>query len=249
MRDGLGVGIATGAYGLSFGALSTAADLSVAQTSALSLLMFTGGSQFALVGVAAAGGSPVSGAATAVLLGVRNALYGLRLAGLLGLRGVRKLVGAQLVIDESSAMAVGQDGGRDDDVPAARLAFWTTGLAVFVFWNLATLLGALGAEALSDPAVLGLDAAAPAAFLALLAPRVGDREPLAVALAAALVAVLVTPAVPAGIPVPVAAGVAVGSALTWATDAPSTPPAPPTSPAPPTWPARPTSPAPPEGGR
>ena len=84
IRDGLGVGIATGAYGISFGAVSVAAGLSVAQTCVLSLLMFTGASQFALVGVAAAGGPPVSGALTALLLGTRNTLYGLRLAPLLG---------------------------------------------------------------------------------------------------------------------------------------------------------------------
>jgi predicted branched-subunit amino acid permease len=210
VRDGVSVGVATGAYGLSFGALSTAADLTVAQTCALSLLMFTGGSQFALVAVAAGGGSPVSGVATAVLLGARNAFYGLRLTSLLGVRGWwRRLVTAQLVIDESSAMAVAQD----DDARAARVAFWATGGSVFVFWNVATLLGALGAEALSDPAVLGLDAAAPAAFLALLAPRVREREPFAVGLAAALAAVVLTPFVPAGVPVLVAAAVAVATGL------------------------------------
>ena len=213
VRDGVSVGIATGAYGLSFGALSTAAGLSVAQTCALSLLMFTGGSQFALVGVVAGGGNPLSGAATAVLLGARNAFYGLRLASLLGTGGWRRPVAAQLVIDESPAMAVGQDDGGPDGVRATRVAFWATGLSVFVLWNLATLLGAVGADALSDPAVLGLDAAAPAAFLALLAPRVRDREPRAVALAAAVVAVALTPLVPAGVPVLAAAGVAVAAAL------------------------------------
>jgi predicted branched-subunit amino acid permease len=203
------VGLATGAYALSYGALATAAGLSVVQACALSLLMFTGGSQFALVGVVAGGGSPMSGAATAILLGARNAFYGLRLASLLDVRGARKLVAAQLVIDESSAMAVGQD----DDPRAARVAFWATGIAVYVFWNLITLAGALGAQALSDPGVLGLDAAAPAAFLALIAPRVREREPFAIALASALVAVMVTPFVAPGIPVLAAAAVAVAAGL------------------------------------
>ena len=205
VRDALSVGLATGAYALSYGALATSAGLSVAQTCALSLLMFTGGSQFALIGVVDGGGSAVSGAATAVLLGARNAFYGLRLTQLLEVRGARKLVATQLVIDESSAMAVGQD----DDPRAARLAFWTTGVAVFVFWNVVTLAGALGAEALSDPAVLGLDAAAPAAFLALIAPRVREREPFLIALASAGVALAVTPLVAPGIPVLAAAAVAV----------------------------------------
>jgi predicted branched-subunit amino acid permease len=202
------VGVATGAYALSYGALATSAGLSVAQTCALSLLMFTGGSQFALVGVVDGGGAAISGAATAVLLGARNAFYGLRLTQLLEVRGARKLVAAQLVIDESSAMAVGQEGRR-----AARVAFWATGVAIYLFWNLVTLAGALGAEALSDPGVLGLDAAAPAAFLALIAPRVREREPFLIALASAGVALAVTPLVAPGIPVLAAAAVAVVAGL------------------------------------
>ena len=90
VREGLTVGIATGAYGISFGALSVAAGLSVLQTCALSLLVFTGASQFALVGVVASGGAALSGAVTALLLGLRNGLYGLRLAPLLRFTGVRR---------------------------------------------------------------------------------------------------------------------------------------------------------------
>jgi predicted branched-subunit amino acid permease len=201
-RDAVGVGLATGAYGISFGAVASAAGLSVPQAAALSLLMFTGGSQFAFVGVAS---SPLSGAMTAVLLGSRNALYGLRLSALLDVRGWRRLAAAQLTIDESSAMAIGNEARTD----LSRLAFWWTGLSVFVCWNVATVLGALGAEALSDPAVLGLDAAGPAAFVALLAPRLRNRELWAVALVAAVVAVAVTPVVPAGVPVLCAAVVVV----------------------------------------
>jgi predicted branched-subunit amino acid permease len=198
------VGLATGAYGISFGALASAAGLSVPQAAALSLLMFTGASQFAFVAVAA---SPLSGAASAVLLGTRNALYGLRLSTLLA--GQPRVLAAQLVIDESTAMAV----ANEDDSDLARTAFWWTGLGVYVCWNAATVLGALGADALSDPGVLGLDAAAPAAFVALLAPRLRGREPWAVALAAALVAVVATPLTPAGVPVLVAALVAVAAGV------------------------------------
>jgi predicted branched-subunit amino acid permease len=196
IRDAIGVGVATGAYGLSFGALSTAAGLSVLETCALSALMFTGASQFALIAVVGSGGSPLTGAVTAILLGARNGLYGLRLAPILGVKGGRKALASHLVIDESTAMAVGRDSGE-----AARLGFWATGLAVFGGWNLATLLGAAGARAVSDPRVLGLDAAAPAAFLALLAPRMHAPEPWAVALAGALMAVIAAPFVPAGVPV------------------------------------------------
>ena len=178
IRDALGIAVATGAYALSFGAISTTSGLSVLQTMALSVLMFTGASQFALVGVIGAGGSVWAGAATAALLGSRNALYGLRLSALLNVRGLRRLAAAHFVIDETTAMAIGRDSERE-----GRLAFWATGVALFTLWNLGTLIGALATHALPDPKVLGFDAAPPAAFLALLAPRLRAREPPAIALA------------------------------------------------------------------
>jgi predicted branched-subunit amino acid permease len=211
VRDALGVGVATGAYGLSFGAIGVAGGLTVAQTCATSVLMFTGASQFALVGVLAAGGGAPAAAVTAVLLGARNALYGLRLSSLLELTGLRKVVGAQLVIDETTAMCI----GHEDDVRARRLAFWATGLAVFTLWNLATLIGALAGTALGDPQTYGLDAAVPAAFLALLWPRLGTPRARWVAVGAAAVALALTPLVPAGLPVMAAAGIAVLAGLTW----------------------------------
>ena len=211
LRDALGVGVATGAYGLSFGAIGVAAGLTLAQTCATSVLIFTGGSQFALVGVLAAGGATVPASVSAVLLGARNALYGLRLSVLLRLRGLPRVVGAQLVIDESTAMAL----AHADDDRARRLAFWSTGLAVFVLWNLATLGGALAGQSLGDPRALGLDAAVPAAFLALLWPRLTDRATRAVAAAAALGALLLVPVTPAGVPVMAAALVAVVAGALW----------------------------------
>lgn len=182
VRNALGIGVATGAYALSFGAISTAAGLSVFQTCALSLLMFTGASQYALVGVVGVGGSPWAGAATALLLGSRNGLYGVRLSSLLRARGARRAVAAQLVIDESTAMAVGQDAEE-----AARLAFWATGLSVFVLWNLGTLVGALAERALSNPNPFGLDAAAPAVGLAAAAAAVRLRAPFLVVVGLAAV--------------------------------------------------------------
>ena len=204
IRDAVGVGIATGAYGLSFGAVATAAGLSTLQACALSLLMFTGASQFALVGVVAGGGSAVAGAATAILLGARNALYGLRLSSTIDTRGVRRLGAAQFVIDETTAMAIAHE-----ESGAGPLGFWATGVSVFTLWNLGTLIGAVGASTLTDPGVLGLDAAAPAAFIALLAPRLDDRPAWLAALTAAAIAVAVAPFVPAGVPVLLAALVAV----------------------------------------
>jgi predicted branched-subunit amino acid permease len=200
VRDALGIGIASGAYAISFGAISTAAGLSLLQTCALSALMFTGASQFALVGVVGAGGSVWAGAAAAALLGSRNALYGLRLSSLLKVNGLRRIVASHFVIDETTAMAIARD-----DPALGRFAFWSTGVALFTLWNLGTLAGALATHALSNPRVLGLDAAPPAAFLALLAPRLRAREPLAIAIAAAVLAIAVLPFVPAGVPLLVAA--------------------------------------------
>ncbi|MDT5036426.1 MAG: hypothetical protein QOE03_1611 [Micromonosporaceae bacterium] len=214
VRDAVGIGVATGAYGLSFGAISVASGLTTAQTCALSLLLFSGGSQFALVGVLGAGGSGIAAAGTAVLLGTRNALYGIRLAPILRVHGPRRAVAAQLVIDETTAMAVGRDDG-----PAGRLGFWATGVSVFALWNLGTVLGAVGARTLSDPRVLGLDAAVPAAFLALLAPRMRGRRPWVIALTATAVALVAVPYTPAGVPVLLAATAAALLALRTPADA------------------------------
>ena len=195
VRDALGIAIASGAYALSFGAISVTAGLSIFQTCVLSLLMFTGASQFAMVGVIGAGGNPWAGVATAALLGSRNALYGLRLWALLRVTGAKRLLASQFVIDETTAMAIAREQPE-----ASRFAFWATGAALFCLWNAGTLIGALATQALPDPKVLGFDAAPPAAFLALLAPRLRSREPLAIALAAALIALVTLPFVPAGVP-------------------------------------------------
>ena len=208
IRDSLGVGIATGAYGVSFGAVSVASGLTVWQTCALSLLVFTGASQFALVGVVAAGGAPLSGALTALLLGTRNTLYGLRLAPLLAWRGARRVLAAHVLIDESTAMSVTRDSRE-----AARLGFLVTGVSIFVLWNAATLAGAVAGNALGDPRRYGLDAAVGAAFLALLWPRLHRRRNQLVAVAAAAVALGTVPIVPAGVPVLAAAGVALVAGL------------------------------------
>ena len=179
------------------------AGLSTLQACVLSLLMFTGASQFALVGVLGAGGSAAAAVAGALLLGSRNTLYAVRMASLTPQRGLRRLAAAQVTIDESTAMAVAAPRAH------ARAAFWATGLAIFVFWNLFTLLGALGAAQLGDPAALGLDALVPAAFLALLWPQLVSRSRVAIAAAGALVALLALPFVPAGVPVLLAALVVV----------------------------------------
>jgi predicted branched-subunit amino acid permease len=201
----IGVGLATGLYGISFGALSTVAGLDVWQTQVLSLLMFSGGSQFAFIGVIAAGGPAAAGAAivSAWLLGVRNGFYAIRMNSVLQALGIKRFVAAQLTIDESTGVSTSQDQLADQ-----RKGFWITGAAVFVFWNLMTLLGAVLGNALGDPRAWGLDAAAAAAFLALLWPRLKQRQALAVAASAFFIAVVTTPSLPAGIPVIIAGVVA-----------------------------------------
>lgn len=208
VRDSLGVGIATGAYGVSFGAIAVTSGFTVLQACALSLLVFTGASQFALVGVVASGGAPMSGAITALMLGARNTLYGMTLASLLRLRGVRRLAAAQIVIDESTAMALKAKDPRD-----APLGFLATGVSVFVLWNAATLVGAVTGNAIGDPATYGLDAAVAAAFLALVWPRLSDLRSRLTAVAAAALALSLVPVTQPGVPVMAAAGAALAGAL------------------------------------
>ncbi|BEP13768.1 AzlC family ABC transporter permease [Acidothermaceae bacterium B102] len=208
IRQGLSVGVATSLYGISLGALAVASGLSVWQACVTSLLLFSGGSQFALVGVLGAGGSVGAAVAASSLLGVRNGLYGLQLAALLQPRGIRRLAAAHVTIDESTAVAIAQP-----DAESRSAGFWVTGLAVFVGWNLMTFVGALLGNALGDPRQYGLDAAAGAAFLALLWPRLKDRQAAAVAAAGALVAASLIPVVAVGLPVVAAAFVAVLAGL------------------------------------
>ncbi|MEV0664163.1 AzlC family ABC transporter permease [Actinomadura luteofluorescens] len=209
VRDGLGVGIAVGVSGLAFGAAAVTAGLTVAQACALSLLAFTGASQFALAGVIGGGGGLVAGTLGAVLLGGRNALYGMRLAATLGVRGRRRLATAHVVIDETAAVATAQRGRA-----AARAGFYTTAITLYLVWNLTTLLGAVGAARLGDPDAVGLDVLGPAAFLALLWPRLtSGRTAVRVAVAAAVIAVAATPVLPPGVPVMLAAVAALPALL------------------------------------
>ena len=210
-RMGLSIAAATGLYGISFGALAVAAGLSVGQAMALSLLMFTGGSQFAFIGVIAGGG-----AGSAALLGVRNAVYGMQLNAMVAPTGWRKAVAAQLTIDESAATAAGQQAPDEQ-----RRGFWTAGLGVFVLWNLFTLVGALLGDALGDPRRWGLDGAAVAAFLALLWPRLQQREPVALAVLCGVATALAVPLLPPGLPILLAA--VVGAAWGWWVRSPDAP--------------------------
>ncbi|MFF9018313.1 AzlC family ABC transporter permease [Streptomyces sp. NPDC014870] len=200
VRDALGVGIAVGLSGFAFGVTSAGSGLTLLQTCALSLLVFTGASQFALVGALAAGGNPFTAAAGAFFLGTRNAFYGLRLSQLLALPRPVRPFAAQWVIDETAAVALAQPTRR-----AARIGFTVTGLTLYVLWNLTTLLGALGAEAIGDTKAWGLDAAGPAVFLALLAPMLKTATERYTAGLAVVLGLGLLPVLPAGVPVLAAA--------------------------------------------
>ena len=202
-KVGLSIAVATGLYAISYGALGVAAGLSVWQVSALSLLMFTGGSQFAFIGVVAGGGAPGAAFGAATLLGVRNAVYGMQIKSMIRPRGWRRLAAAHVTIDESVATAAGQD-----DPAEQKRGFWVAGVGIYVMWNIFTIVGALLGDALGDPKMWGLDGAAVAAFLGLLWPRLKSAEPIAIATVCALATVLVIPLVPPGVPILVAAVVA-----------------------------------------
>ncbi len=195
------LGAAVGVFGLSFGVLATTAGLTVAQACAMSVLVFTGASQFAAVGVLGAGGSLGSAFGSALLLAARNAAYGVALAPTMARRSLgRRLVAAQFVIDESTAMATAQPGRT-----AREHAFWATGIAVFVCWNIGTVLGAVAGDAIGDPEALGLDAAFPAGFVALAVPHLGSRQGKVAAVFGVLIALVLVPLAPAGVPIVAAA--------------------------------------------
>jgi 4-azaleucine resistance transporter AzlC len=207
LRAAVGIGVYAGAFAMAYGAVAVGSGLSVAQAMVLSLVLFSGASQFAFAGVLASGGSPFAGIAAALLLGVRNAFYGVPMSQILTPRGPRRLLTAHFVIDETTAMAIGQPTR-----PAQRYAFWVSGVILFVCWQLGSLAGAVLGAAI-DPADFGLDAAAPAVFLALLWPALQRRSGRLVAVAGAAVALTLVPFAPPGVPVLAAAAVALVAGL------------------------------------
>ena len=205
-RDSLSVSFTVGAYGTAFGAAAVANGFSVVQAALLSLLTFSGASQCAVVGVLGAGGSAFSGIVTASLLGVRNGVYGVIMAPRLKVRGFKRVVAAQITIDESTAVALGQESRSES---AMRQGFWLTGFGVFFFWNLFTLAGALGAQAMGDIRVWGLDSAVPAAFLGLVWPRLKSNRDKFLAISCVCFALAMTPILPAGLPIIATAFIAI----------------------------------------
>ena len=195
-RAGVLIAVAVGTVGITFGVLARAAGLSVVRCCAMSLLVFTGASQFAVVGVVAAGGSIVAALGAASLLAARNLLYGPVVARWLHGPRWQRLLLAQLVIDESAGM-----GAAQPDETTARRGFLVTGVGVFITWNLGTLAGALAGDVIGDPARFGLDVAFPACYLALLGPHLRSLPGRVAALLGAAFALAAVPFVPIGVPI------------------------------------------------
>lgn len=194
----MAVAFPVGLYGSAFGAAAISAGLDIWQTIALSSLLFSGASQFAIAGVISGGGSVIASILAGVLLGIRNGFYALRMAPLLETFGIKRLVAAHITIDEATAVALAQE---QSDIASVRKGFWYTGIGVYIFWNLFTIIGALSASLLEDPSKWGLDSAVPAAFLALLWPQLTSRRLQIIAVVAMSSALLLSPILPAGLPI------------------------------------------------
>jgi 4-azaleucine resistance transporter AzlC len=197
---GILLGFAVGIFGVSFGLLAVTSGLTAAQACAMSLLVFTGASQFAAVGVVQTGGSPLAAIGSALLLGARNGVYGLAMSRVLPEKRALRFFAAHFVIDESTALSLGQANKRDQV-----RAFWAAGLGTFVFWNLGTLVGAVSGGFIGDPERWGLDAAFPAGFVAVLAPHLAKPGGKRAAVLGALAVLVTTPILPKGLPILVAA--------------------------------------------
>jgi branched chain amino acid efflux pump len=182
------------AFGVSFGVLSQAAGFGGAASIVMSLTTFAGSAQFAVVSVMSAGGTAAAAIVAAMLLNARYGPMALSAAGAFRGGRLRRLVEAQLLVDESWALSQ-RDGGFD------RRVLIGAGLGLYAGWSGGTAIGVVAGDSLADPATLGLDAAFPALFLALLAPLVLSRRGMAAALLGAGIALTLTPLTPAGIPV------------------------------------------------
>jgi predicted branched-subunit amino acid permease len=189
------LGLAVGVFGVSFGVGAVSAHASVLQACAISLIVFTGASQFSAISVLLAGGSYASAFGGAFVLGARNGVYGLAMAPHLTGRLGTRLVAAQLTIDETTSMAFAQPDQR-----SRRIAFWVTGVSVFTFWNVGTLIGAVAGRAI-DPQKFGLDAAFPAAYVAMVWPLLRGRRPVLTAVIGITVCLATIPFAPIGVPI------------------------------------------------
>jgi 4-azaleucine resistance transporter AzlC len=182
------------AFGVSFGVLAQAAGMGAPASLVMSATTFAGSAQFAVVSVFGAGGTAAAAIVAAVLLNARYGPMALAAADVFKGGPVRRVLEAQLLVDESWALS-NRDGRFD------RRVLLGAGALLYVGWNAGTAIGVVAGDSLADPATLGLDAAFPALFLALLAPLLGSRAAVAAALLGAGIALALTPLTPAGVPV------------------------------------------------
>lgn len=201
-RTAVPLAIAVGLFGVSFGVLATAAGMGRLAPVVMSATTFAGSAQFAAVSILGAGGGVASAVLAAVLLNARYAPIGLTVAPHESGPRWRRLLRAQLVVDESWAVGQTADGRID----LRRVV--GAGLLLYAAWVVGTTIGVLGGDLFHDPGALGLDAAFPALFLALLVPQLRHRPAVVAAITGAVVAVVLTPLAPAGVPV-IAASVGV----------------------------------------
>ena len=194
------LGSAIGIFGIAFGVLSVNTGLTTLQTQCMSIFVFTGASQIAAVSIISTGGSQTTALIAALILAMRNGLYGLRLIPIITGSLPKRLLASQLIIDESTGMASAQVDRKD-----SFRAFWLGGVSVFIFWNLGTLLGSLIGASVGDPKNLGLDIVFPVTFLALLMPQLTSIGRISIALIASFIVLVTTPFLPLGIPILLAA--------------------------------------------
>jgi 4-azaleucine resistance transporter AzlC len=203
VRDGLRaiapIGVAAVLFGVSFGVLATAAGMTGLAAVVMSATTFAGSAQFAAVSVLESDGAVAAAVGAGLLLNARYAVIGLSVARSLRGGPGQRLLTSQLVVDESWAVSSRPGGGYD---PGLLLG---AGLGLYGAWVGGTAIGAVFGDALGDPNRLGLDAAFPALFLALLVGQLSNRERWVAAALGALVAFALVPVAPAGVPVIAAA--------------------------------------------
>jgi branched chain amino acid efflux pump len=188
------IAIAVVAFGASFGILARDAGMGVVAPIVMSVTTFAGSAQFAVASVLDSGGAIAAAIVAAVLLNLRYLAIGVSVAPALRGSAARRIVEAQLSVDES--WAVSQRDGRVD-----RGRLLGAGTVLMVAWTSGTVVGVLGGSALGDPADYGLDAMFPALFLALLVGQIDGPRTRVSALAGGLIALALTPVLPPGLPI------------------------------------------------
>jgi 4-azaleucine resistance transporter AzlC len=194
-RDAIAIGAAMIAVGASFGAITIAYGLPTWLPFLMSTVVFAGGSQFLAVGLLAAG-NPIAAVFAGLLLNARHLPFGMAVGTAMGSRRRDRIVGSHIMTDEVVAFTL-----AEEDPARRRSTYWLIGITLFTSWNTGTALGVLLGGAVADTDALGLDAAFPAALIALILPSLRDRDTRLVALTGAVIAVALTPLLPAGLPI------------------------------------------------